>query len=55
MPGSGVCEGRDVADFVGEEGGGWGVLVVEEVGEEGVDLVVLGEMQQGEGCGGAVA
>lgn len=56
VPGGGVCEAGDVADSVGVEGGGGGVLGVEEDGEEGVDWVVGGgEVQEGDGCGGAVA
>lgn len=55
VPWRGVGERRDVPDPVGEEGCGRGVLVVEEHREECVCGVPGRNVQEGEGCGGAVA
>ena len=55
VPGRGVGEAGDVADAVGEEGGGCGVLGVEERGEEGVRGVCGWDVQEGERDGCAVA
>lgn len=56
VPGGGVCEFGNVPDSVGEEGGGCGVLGVEEGTQEDVDGVGRGgEVLEGDGCGCAVA
>lgn len=55
VPGRGVGEARYVADAVGEEGGGGGVLRVQQVSEEGVGRVGLGDVGEGQGDGCAVA
>ena len=55
VPGGGVGEARYVADAVGEESGGGGVLRVQEMSEESVGWVGLGDVGEGQGNGRAVA